>query len=77
MRRVDAYHSGVMPHVFLVAAALVLLQQLVSGNRVDSALFLFGSGSLAALMVVRHAIELRERDRLYANQLAEENWYRA
>lgn len=76
-RRMDAYHSGIMPHIFLIAATFVLLYQLVTGNRVDSTLFLFGSGSLAALLVARHAVELGERDRLHSRQLAEENWYRA
>ncbi|MEP7345129.1 MAG: histidine kinase dimerization/phospho-acceptor domain-containing protein, partial [Gemmatimonadaceae bacterium] len=76
-QRLDEYPSTVMPHVFLVAATAVLLFQLVNGNRQDSTLFLFGSGSLAALLVARHAVELRERDRLHRHQLAEETWYRA
>lgn len=76
-RLMDTYHSGIMPHLFLYAAALVLLHQLLTGNRLDSALFVIGSASLAGLLVARHAVELRERDRLLAMQLAEEGWYRA
>ncbi len=73
----DDYWSGVMPHAFLIAATAVLLYQVLSGNRQDSTLFLFGSGSLAALLVARHAVELRERDRLHGRQLAEEARYGA
>ena len=77
LRASAEYRSGVMPYVFLVAANGVLLWQLVTGNRADSGIFLFGSAALAALLVVRQAVELRERGRLYREHLAEAAWYRA
>lgn len=77
LRTATAYRSGVLPYAFLAAATAVLFRQLVAGSRQESAIFLFGSVSLAALLVARQAVELRERERLHQRQSAEEAWYRA
>ncbi len=71
------YESGVLPYVFVASAPALLIYQLVTESKADTRLFLFGSGTLAALLVLRQFIELRERDRLHGEQLAEASWFRA
>lgn len=76
LQRTTEYRSGALPYAFLAAAMAVLFHQLVAGSQKESAIFLFGAGSLAALLVARQAVELREREHLHQRQLAEEAWYR-
>ncbi|MGQ0648576.1 MAG: histidine kinase dimerization/phospho-acceptor domain-containing protein [Gemmatimonadaceae bacterium] len=71
------YHSGYVPHAFLAAASLVLLYLLASGERHDNLLFALGSGLLAALLVAREMVEIRERNRLLRDQTADAAWHRA
>lgn len=71
------YRSGVLPFVFVAAMTAVLLYQIVTQSHTDTALFLFGSGSVAALLVVRQVVELREHDRLHRDLLGEASWFRA
>lgn len=72
-----AYSSGFVPHAFLAAASVVLLYLLASGDRQDNVLFALGSGLLAALLVARQMVEIRERDRLLRDQKADAAWHRA
>ena len=71
------YSSGVLPYVFVGAMTVVLLFHLASRSTTDTALLLFGSGAVAALLVVRQYVELRERDRLHQRLLDEASWFRA
>lgn len=71
------YSSGVLPYVFVGAMTVVLLFHLASRSRTDTGLLLFGSGAVAALLVVRQFVELRERDRLHQRLLDEASWFRA
>ncbi|MBC7894886.1 MAG: hypothetical protein H7066_05715, partial [Cytophagaceae bacterium] len=72
-----AYSSGYVPHAFLAAASMVLLYLLASGDRQDNLLFAVGSGLLAALLVAREMVEIRERERLLRDQTADTAWHRA
>ncbi len=71
------YRSGLIPHAFLVGAVALLLFKLDSGADSDRGLFALGSATLAMLLVARQGVELRERDLLHRQLLADERRSRA
>jgi len=71
------YRSGVLPYVFVAVTTAALLAQLVYGDRQDVLLLLVGTSALAALLVGRQFVELRERDRLRAAMAREASWFGA
>ena len=71
------YRSGFLPTVFLAVASGAMLLELTSGTHGDSGLFLLGSAMLAALLVGRQLVELREGERLRGRIVVESAWFSA
>ena len=72
------YRGGPLPYGFVVASAVLLYALLTPSStmRGSQLLFLFGSGSIAMLLVARQFLELGERDRLHRRMLGESDWFR-
>jgi PAS domain-containing protein len=78
LRPFAEYRGGLLPYGFVVASAVLLYAMLNPSDsmRGSQLLFLFGSGSIAMLLVARQFLELGERDRLHSRMLAESDWFR-
>ncbi|MBI3567259.1 MAG: hypothetical protein HY084_03520 [Gemmatimonadetes bacterium] len=71
----EGYVSGALPYLFVAAVPGVLLIQLALGLT-ETSLFTLGSGVMAALLVARQIVELREYERLDEVRLGRMAWHR-
>jgi PAS domain S-box-containing protein len=74
---VTDFRSGVFSYVLVASALALLVGRVLLGEREHLTLFVVSSAAMAALLVLRQVLELRENSLLYASQLAGEARFRS